>query len=154
MHDLVHSEQRFFSHLLYSRVIQAIRVQDLLLEDHVHHHVHPFGDLDSSMIASERFDLIPVFKSIIQSRQQSDYSLERFDIWTRSDQTDPLELIEGSQMSANGFDRLVEQSRIKGGTLDLPPVVSMRAMTLRPPLRFLARRSPRGGQLSDSCWKP
>jgi hypothetical protein len=51
---------------------------------------------------SEQFDLIPVFVSIIRSRQHSNYSLESFSLWTTSDQKDPLELIERSQMSIKG----------------------------------------------------
>ena len=59
---------------------------------------------------TEQFDLIPVFASFIQSRQHSNYALESFDIWTTSDQKDPLELIERSQMSVKGFRRLAEES--------------------------------------------
>jgi len=55
---------------------------------------------------SEHLDLIPEFKSIIQSRQQSKFSLQSFRIWTSSDQRDPLELIEGSQISLKGLQRL------------------------------------------------
>jgi hypothetical protein len=48
---------------------------------------------------SEHFDLIPVFMSIIRSRQQSKCSLQSFCIWGSSDQEDPLELIDGSQIT-------------------------------------------------------
>jgi hypothetical protein len=46
---------------------------------------------------SEHFDLIPVFISIIRSRQQPKCSLQSFRIWGSSYQKDPLELIDGSQ---------------------------------------------------------
>ena len=78
---------------------------------------------------SERFDLIPVFKSIIQSRKQSDYSLESFNIWTTSDQKDPLELIEGLEMSAKGFDRLAKES---ASLLDLRHMWSIERMYSMP----------------------
>ena len=48
--------------------------------------------------SSEQFDLIPVFASIIQSRQHANCALESFRLWLRSDQNGPLELIEGSEM--------------------------------------------------------
>ena len=56
--------------------------------------------------ASEHFDLIPVFKSIIQSREKSTFSLHSFRIWTRVDQKDPLQLIEGLSISVKGFEAL------------------------------------------------
>ena len=59
---------------------------------------------------TEQFDLIPVFVSFIQSRQHSNHALESFDIWTTGDRKDPLELIEGSQMSVEGFRQLAEES--------------------------------------------
>ena len=59
---------------------------------------------------TEQFDLIPVLASFIQSRQHSKYALESFNLWTTSDQKDPLELIERSQMSVEGFRRLAEES--------------------------------------------
>ena len=68
---------------------------------------------------SEQFDLIPVFVSIIRSREYSNYSLESFDLWTTNDQEDPLELIESSQVSVEGFKRLAKESGIKEGSLDL-----------------------------------
>jgi hypothetical protein len=67
--------------------------------------------------SSERFDLIPDLISIIWSRQQSNFSLQSFRIWTRGDQIDPLELIEGSWISFGGFERLANDSAIKGGNL-------------------------------------
>jgi hypothetical protein len=63
---------------------------------------------------SEHFDLIPVFTSIIQSRQQSKYSLQSFLIWGSSDQEDPLELVDGSQINLKGFGCLASVSAIKG----------------------------------------
>ena len=66
---------------------------------------------------SEQFGLIPVFVSIIRSRQRSSYSLESFRVWIKSDQKDPLELIERSQMSVTGFRRLAEASGMKGDLL-------------------------------------
>ena len=59
---------------------------------------------------TEEFDLIPVLVSFIQSRQHSNYALESFDLWTSSGQKDPLGLIEGSQMSIEGFRRLAAES--------------------------------------------
>ena len=59
---------------------------------------------------TEIFDLIPVFVSFVESRQDSNRALERFDIWTTSNQKDPLALIERSQMSVEGFRRLAEAS--------------------------------------------
>ena len=59
---------------------------------------------------TEQFDLIPALASFIQSRQYSNYALESFELWTTSDQKYPLELIEGSQMSVQGFRRLAEGS--------------------------------------------
>ena len=58
---------------------------------------------------SEQFNLIPVFMSIIWSRKHSNYSLESFILWTRSDQNDPLELIERSEISYKGFQRLAKE---------------------------------------------
>ena len=48
--------------------------------------------------SSEQFDLVPVFMSIISSRQQSEFALESFRIWMGSDQKRPLELIERSSI--------------------------------------------------------
>jgi len=47
---------------------------------------------------SEPFDLIPVFISIIRSRQQSKCPLRSFRIWGSSNQEGPLELVGGSQI--------------------------------------------------------
>jgi len=67
--------------------------------------------------SSEHFDLIPVFMSIIRSRQQSMFPMQSFRIWTRSDQDDPLELIEGSSISAIGFEHLKDCAAITGQNL-------------------------------------
>jgi hypothetical protein len=66
---------------------------------------------------SEHFDLIPAFVPIIWSRQKSTFSLQNFRIWLRSDQKDPLELLEGSRISHKGFERLANDCAIEGGTL-------------------------------------
>jgi hypothetical protein len=62
---------------------------------------------------SEHFDLIPDLVSIIWSRQQSKFSLQSFRIITRSDQQDPLELLDGSQVSCKGFERLANDCAIE-----------------------------------------
>ena len=68
---------------------------------------------------SEQFDLIPVFMSVIRSRQYSNCPpLESFNLWIRNSQTDPLELIERSQMSVEGFKRLAKESGIQDTSLD------------------------------------
>ena len=67
-------------------------------------------EYDRWLRPTEQFDLIPVLATLIQSRQHSNYALESFDLWTTSDQKDPLELIESSQMSVEGFRRLAEES--------------------------------------------
>ena len=54
----------------------------------------------------EEFDVISVFESIIQSRQNSNCSLQRFRLWIPGYQEDPLELIEESQLSVRAFDCL------------------------------------------------
>ena len=59
---------------------------------------------------SEQFDLIPEFMSIILSRKQSKFSLKSFQIWISSDQQDPWELIDGSWISLDGFERLAHES--------------------------------------------
>ena len=61
---------------------------------------------------TEQFDLIPVLVSLVQSRQHSNYALERFCLWTPSYREHPLELIEGSQMNIGGFKWLDYASRI------------------------------------------
>jgi hypothetical protein len=63
---------------------------------------------------SENFDLIPVFISIIRSRQQSMFSMQSFCIWRWSRQSRPLELIEGSSISSKGLERLKEYAGITG----------------------------------------
>ena len=62
---------------------------------------------------SEEFDLIPIFISIIRSRQQSKCSLRRFNLWIRGSQKNPLRFIEGSQLWTKGFVHLAEQSGIE-----------------------------------------
>ena len=77
-----------------------------------------FGlDYDRWLRPTEQFDLIPVLVSIIQSRQHSNYALERSSLWTTSDQEDPFEFIERSQMNIEGFRRLASVSGIKGDSL-------------------------------------
>ena len=66
---------------------------------------------------SEEFDLIPVFASIIQSRQHSNCSLRSFGLWTWSGQKEALELIEGSQINVEKFDYLHRMMR--GNAVDL-----------------------------------
>jgi len=61
---------------------------------------------------SEPFDLISEFMSIILSRQQSKLPLQSFQIWIRSDQEDPLDLIDGSWISLEGFERLMNAGTI------------------------------------------
>ena len=60
----------------------------------------------------EQFDLIPVFVSIIQSRQRPNLPLQSFGLWLRSNQTVPLELVEESQMSYKGLEHLAKMSGI------------------------------------------
>ena len=66
---------------------------------------------------SEHFALIPVFISIVRSRQNSMFSIQSFRIWTRSDQDDPLELIGGLSISVEGFERLKSYAAISGHNL-------------------------------------
>jgi len=66
------------------------------------------------LMPRERFGLIPVFISIIRSRQQSMFPMQSFRIWTRSDESDPLELIEGSSVSSKGFKQLKKYASSKG----------------------------------------
>ena len=68
---------------------------------------------------SEQFDLIPVFVSIIRSRQHSNHTLKSFDLWTTSDQKDPLELVERLKISIEGLKRLAKESGIAEELLDL-----------------------------------
>ena len=76
---------------------------------------------------TEQFDLIPVLVSLIQSRQHSNYTLERFDLWTMSDQEDPLELIKRSQMNVEGFKQLAHMSGIQEDLLDFTAMGLMKA---------------------------
>ena len=56
---------------------------------------------------TERFDLIPDLVSIIWSREQySNVALQSFRIWKGGEQRYPLELIEGSGVSLEGFKYL------------------------------------------------
>ena len=57
---------------------------------------------------SGQIDLIPEFASIIRSRQRSIFSLQSFRVWIRDDYENPLELIEGSGISLEGFERLAD----------------------------------------------
>ena len=66
---------------------------------------------------SEQFGLIPVFVSIIQSRQHSSCPLRSFRLWMPSNPEDPLELVEESQMSRKGLERLTMESGIGGRKL-------------------------------------
>ena len=59
---------------------------------------------------SEHFDMIPEFMSIIWSRKNSGFPLHRFFLSTSSDQRDPVELIEGSWISLEGFEWLAKDS--------------------------------------------
>ena len=68
--------------------------------------------------------MIPVLTSFIQSRQHSNYALKGFDLWTTSYQKGPLELIEGSQMSFEGFRRLAEESETTNFQVTPPMLVN------------------------------
>ena len=68
---------------------------------------------DRWLRGSEQFDLIPNFLSIIRSRQQSECSLESFSLWLTSNQKDPLQLVQGTELSIIGFMRLAKESRIE-----------------------------------------
>ena len=59
---------------------------------------------------TERFSLIPDLVYVIQSRERSNYALESLSICMTSNQDDPLELIEESQMSPKGLQRLANES--------------------------------------------
>jgi len=91
--------------------------------------------------ASEPFGLIPEFMSIILSRQRSKSPLQSFQIWIRSDQKGPLELIDGSSISLEGFEPLVNASAINllqvmaskyVGNMDKPSGGSSTACPQRP----------------------
>ena len=72
-----------------------------------------FGlNYDRWLRPSEEFDSVPVFMSIIQSRQQSKCSLQSFNLCVKGDQEASIELVEGSEMSEKGFNRL--HIKIKG----------------------------------------
>jgi len=60
--------------------------------------------------SSEHFDLAPIFVSIILSRGRSNFALQSFRVWTRSDQVDPLELVGKSQVSAEEVERMLNES--------------------------------------------
>ena len=78
-----------------------------------------FGlDYDRWLRPTEQFDLIPVLVSLIQSRQHSHRALERFCLWITRGQKNPLELIEGSQMSIERFKWLAAVSGIQEDLLD------------------------------------
>ena len=78
---------------------------------------------------SEHFDLILELASIIWSREYSNVPLESFRIWKDSDQTHPLELIEGSKISLEGFQLL---DKVKGGYLLDFVVSGVVEMVLKP----------------------
>ena len=58
---------------------------------------------------SEQFNLIPDFKSVISSRERSNYALQSFVICMTTDQWAPLELIENSRMNSRGLERLANE---------------------------------------------
>jgi len=62
---------------------------------------------------SEHLDLIPVFISIIWSRQRPEFSLKSLSIWKWSEQKEPLKLIEGSWISLTGFKQLSKDDAFK-----------------------------------------
>ena len=64
---------------------------------------------------TEQFDLIPVFMSVIRSRQSS---LKSFSLSMRRDQKDPLELVGRSGVNANGFIHLANESGIEDSSLN------------------------------------
>jgi hypothetical protein len=92
---------------------------------------------------SEHFDLIPEFMSIIWSRQQSNLSLQSFRIWTRSDQKDPLELIDGLGISHEGFKCLANDSGTKGENL--------LAFTLGRLVEIMSKPSGKSSTVSLNC---
>ena len=69
---------------------------------------------------SEHFDLIPVFMSIIRSREQSNFSLHSFRIWTGINQKDPWELIENLSISFQKFEHLKIMVSLKDEIINLP----------------------------------
>ena len=60
---------------------------------------------------SEHFDLIPDIMSIIRTRGESMFFLQSFRIWARSDQKEPLELMDVSWMSDEGVACLIDRWR-------------------------------------------
>jgi len=84
---------------------------------------------------SERFDLIPECVSVISSRERSKCSLQSFWVWMGSDQKDPLELIEETQINFEQVERLVNNSGINGKDVWL--LVNMRLIEVifKPPMR-------------------
>jgi hypothetical protein len=68
---------------------------------------------------SEQFDLIPLFMSIIRSRQHSMFPMQSFRIWTTSDESDPLELVDGLSISVTGFERLKNYAAIEGDNSEM-----------------------------------
>ena len=62
--------------------------------------------------SSEHFDLIPDIMSIACSRQLSMFHLQSFRVRRSSDQEDPLELIQGSWINLDGFERLANYRSI------------------------------------------
>jgi len=66
---------------------------------------------------TEHLDLVPGLVSIILSRRHSNCSLQRLWVWMRSDQRDPLELIEDRGMNHVGFERLAYESGVEKGDL-------------------------------------
>jgi DNA polymerase IIIc chi subunit len=74
--------------------------------------------------SSEHVDLIPDIVSIIWSRKRSNLSLKSFCIWTRSDQKDPMELIEGPRISIERLERLANEEGENRGGDSLRPAVS------------------------------
>ena len=93
----------------------------------------------------ERFNLIPDFVSVIRSRERPIYSLQSFGVWMTSNQKVPLELIERSQMSVKGFERLAKESGIEGysfkftdGAFDaILPAIEARPAVVRPRSRII-----------------
>ena len=99
-----------------------------------------FGlNYDRWLRQSEEFDLVPVFMSIIQSRQQSKYSLRSFNLRIMGDQ---VELIEGSGMSDKGFNRLHRKIN-PTPTVDTPHHPTSIAMPLHSHSTIIYRRTPR-----------
>ena len=62
---------------------------------------------------TEQFNLIPDLKSVISSRERSNYALQSFSIWTTSNQQDALELIEKSRISHRALEHLANEGVMK-----------------------------------------